>query len=65
MTGQAGFRGEMAKATRDGHPDHDFSAVTQRGLKALALAQTHQAVLEPRLPAGTLDGLTADTFFRV
>jgi hypothetical protein len=50
----------MANAKKDGHPNHDFSAVTQRGLKALALAQTHQAALEPRLPAGTLDRLTAD-----
>ena len=52
----------MAKATRDGHPDHDFSAVTQRGLKvvAVAVARTHQAAVEPRLPAGMLGGLTAD-----
>lgn len=52
----------MAKATRDGHPDHDFSAVTRRGLKvvALALGRTHQAAVERRLPAGMLGGLTAE-----
>ena len=50
----------MANAKKDGHPNRDFSAVTQRGLKALDLAQTHQAALVPRLPAGTLDGMTAD-----
>jgi hypothetical protein len=62
VTGQAGFRGEMAKATRHEHPEHDFSAVTQRGLKAVTVAvtRTHQAAVEPRLPAGMLGGLTAD-----
>jgi hypothetical protein len=50
----------MANGKKDSHPNHDFNAITRRGLKALGLAQTHQAALEPRLPAGTLDGLTAD-----
>jgi hypothetical protein len=50
----------MAKATKDGHPKKDFNAVTQSGLKALALAEKHHDALVPRLPAGTLDGLTAD-----
>jgi hypothetical protein len=62
MTGQAGFRGEKAKAKseRDGRAEHDFSAVMQRGLKAVALGQSHLAAREPRLPAGMLDGLTGD-----
>jgi hypothetical protein len=50
----------MANATKDVHPKRDFSAVTQRGRKALDLASAHQAAIEPRLPAGTLDGLAAD-----
>ena len=50
----------MANGKKDAHPSKDFNASTQRGLKALALAQTHQAALVPRLAAGTLDGLTAD-----
>lgn len=50
----------MANGKKDKHPSTDFNAATQRGLKALALAQTHQAELVPRLAAGTLDGLTAD-----
>jgi hypothetical protein len=50
----------MASAKKDGHPKREFSVVTQRGLKAWELASAHQAALVPRLPAGTLDGLTAD-----
>jgi hypothetical protein len=50
----------MANGNKDRHPNTDFNASIQRGLKALALAKKHQAALEPRLQAGTLDGLTAD-----
>ena len=50
----------MANAKKDGHPKREFSVVTQRGMRARELASAHQAALEPRLPAGTLDGLTAD-----
>jgi hypothetical protein len=49
----------MANAKKDGHPKKDFNAVTRTGLKALGLAQDHKAALEPRLAAGTLDGLSA------
>ena len=50
----------MANGNKDRHPNTDFNATIQRGLKALDLARKHQAALEPRLRAGTLDGLTAD-----
>src|SRR4051812_42636664 len=49
----------MAKG-KDAHPRKDFAAIGQRGLKALELAMAHKAVIEPRLPAGLLDGLNAD-----
>ncbi len=38
----------MANGNKDGHPKTDFNASTQRGLKALVLAQKHQALLEHR-----------------
>jgi hypothetical protein len=50
----------MAKAKKVAHPKKDFGAITQAGLKARKLAQDHLAALEERLPAGTMDGLTAD-----
>lgn len=53
-------RGDMANAKKDGHPKKDFNAVTQTGLKALALAEKHHDALVPRLPAGMVDRLTAD-----
>lgn len=42
------------------HPGQDFAGVTQVGLKALGLAQAHQAEIDPRLPAGLLPGLVTD-----
>jgi len=44
----------------DAHPNQGFDSITQLGLKALNLAILHQAVIEPRLPAGTINGLTSD-----
>jgi hypothetical protein len=45
---------------KDTHPRKDFTAITQSGLKALSLALDHQAVIDPRLPAGTVAGLEED-----
>jgi hypothetical protein len=45
---------------KDSHPKKDFTGVTQVGLKAYDLGVTHQAVIEPRLPEGTLVGLKED-----
>ncbi len=59
-SGLGRVRGDMANGNKDRHPNTDFNASIQRGLKALALAKKHQAALEPRLRAGTLDGLAAD-----
>lgn len=53
-------RGDMANGKKDGHPKKDFNALALTARKALNLASAHKSALEPRLPAGTLDGLTAD-----
>lgn len=42
------------------HPNQEFYLITQLGLRAVNLMLTHKDVIEPRLPAGTLDGLTND-----
>lgn len=47
-------------ATLDSYPKKQFDQITQTGLKALELGNANKAALEGRLPAGTLDGLSAD-----
>jgi hypothetical protein len=41
-------------------PSKSFSSINQNALKAFNLVQAHRASLEPRLPSGLIDGLTAD-----
>ncbi|APR81098.1 Hypothetical protein A7982_06445 [Minicystis rosea] len=50
----------MAKAKKDAHPNKDFSAITQTGLKALQLADDNKAALAARLSQSVLDALAAD-----
>jgi len=42
------------------HPKRAFTGITQLGLTAFNLATLHKALLDPRLPVGTVDGLGED-----
>src|SRR5262245_11372112 len=44
----------------DKHPRREFNAITQLGLKVLNLASTYKADIAPRVPTGTLEGLSED-----
>ena len=45
---------------KDAHPKKEFSGILETGVSALNLATAHVQALEPRLPAGLLDELSAD-----
>jgi len=45
---------------KSSYPRKGFTAITQLGLKALNLANTHAAELGPRLPQGLVEALTSD-----
>ena len=47
-------------AKKDAKPNKAFTAITQTGLKAHALALEHRKPIEARLPAGLIDGLAHD-----
>lgn len=42
------------------HPGQDFTTIVQLALKSLNLALLHQALLDSRLPAGTVPNLISD-----
>ena len=45
---------------KDTYPKKDIDSITQTGIKAYDLAILHKAVIAPRLPAGTIEGLDED-----
>jgi hypothetical protein len=47
-------------AKQPGKPKQGFNEIVQAGEKAYVLGTAHQSALEPRLPAGCLEGLRAD-----
>lgn len=50
----------MSKAKTTTRPNKDFSSITQNGLSALGLANSHKTLLEPRLPTGLIAQLESD-----